>query len=142
MQLHPYLNFNGQCEAAFKFYEQVFGGKITFMQTWGDSPMAEQFPAEARGSIMHATLSVGDSLVMGVDSPPDRYEQPRGIHVVIHIKDPSEGERVFKQLADGGNIEMPFSPTFFSPGFGMCADKFGILWMIHTEQAGEAASGS
>ena len=142
MQLNPYLSFNGKCEAAFKYYEEVFGGKILFKQTWGDSPMCDQLPAEMRGAIMHATLSVGDSLIMGADSPPDRYEEPKGIHVVIGLKDASEGERIFKQLSDGGNIEMPFSPTFFSPGFGMCADKFGIPWMIHTEQAEEAASGS
>ncbi len=117
MQLNPYLSFNGQCEAAFKFYEQVFGGKIIFMQTWGDSPMCDQLPAEMRGSVMHATLSVGDSLVMGADSPPDRYEQPKGTHVVINIKDPADGERIFNQLADGGNVEMAFQPDVLFSGF-------------------------
>ena len=141
MQLNPYLSFNGQCEAAFKYYEEVFGGKIIFMQTWGDSPMCDELPAEARGNIMHATLKVGESLVMGADAPADHYQQPKGTHIVINVKEPSEGERIFGQLSDGGNVEMPFTPTFFSPGFGMCADKFGTLWMIHTEQAG-AASGT
>ena len=139
MQLNPYLSFDGQCEAAFKFYEQVLGGKITFMQKWGDSPACEGMPAEARDSIMHATLQAGYSIVMGADSPPGHYEQPKSIHIAINLSDPAEGERIFKALSEGGNIEMPYQETFFSSGFGMCGDRFGILWMVHTQQAGATA---
>ena len=71
MQVNPYLNFHGQCEAAFKFYEQVLGGKITFRITWGEAPAPEQFPAELHNSIMHATLAIGDSVLMGADLPPE-----------------------------------------------------------------------
>lgn len=141
MQLNPYLGFNGNCAEAFKFYEQVFGGKITFMQTWGDSPACDQMPAEARDGIMHATLNIGESVLMGADSPPGQYTEPQGIHVVIHFKEPAEGEQIFKKLSEGGKVQMPFGATFFSSGFGMCADRFGTPWMIHCEQAG-AATGS
>jgi PhnB protein len=135
MQLNPYLNFNGQCEAAFKFYEQVLAGKITFMMTWGEMPGADQFPAESHKLIMHASLSVGTSVLMGADAPPGRYQQPKGINVSIHLKDIAEGERIFNALADKGTVQMPFEQTFWSPGFGMLIDQFGIPWMINCEQA-------
>jgi len=135
MQSNPYLSFNGQCEAAFKFYEQLLGGKITFMQTWGDSPACEHMPKEAQSFIMHATLDLSGSILMGADSPPGTYEGPKGISVTLHYKDPAEGERIFQALSDSGKVTMPFQPTFFSPGFGMCVDQFGIPWMVHCDQA-------
>lgn len=134
MQSNPYLGFNGQCEAAFKFYEQLLGGKITFSQTWGNSPACEAMPPEAQGLIMHITLDLGGSILMGADSPPGSYQQPKGIHVVLHFKDKDEAARIFQSLAEGGQTEMPFGPTFFAAGFGMCADRFGIPWMVITEQ--------
>ncbi len=133
MHANPYLGFNKQCEAAFKFYEQLLGGKITFIQTWGDSPVCEHMPAETHGLIMHATLDLGESKIMGADSP-DRYEQPKGMHVVLHYPETAEAERVFNGLAEGGSVEMPFQPTFFAAGFGMCVDRFGIPWMTISEQ--------
>ena len=135
MQLNPYLIFNGQCEAAFKFYEKILGGKITFSLTWGEMPGADQFPAETHKLIMHATLSVGDQMLMGADSPPGRYEKPTGMNVSLHFKDTAEGERIFNALAENGNVTMPFEKTFWSPGFGMCVDRFGIPWMVNTEAA-------
>jgi len=135
MQLNPYLNFNGECEAAFKFYEQVLGGKITFKMTWGEMPGADQFPAESHKLIMHAKLSVGNEVLMGADAPPDRYQQPKGINVSLHLKDIAEGERIFNALSENGSVQMPFQQTFWSPGFGMCVDQFGIPWMVNCEQA-------
>ena len=135
MQLNPYVNFDGQCEAAFKFYEQVLGGKITFMMTWGEMPGANQFPPESHKLIMHTSLSVGDEVLMGADAPPGRYHQPEGINVSLHFKDVAESERIFNALAENGTVRMPFEKTFWSPGFGMCVDQFGIPWMINSEQA-------
>ena len=134
MQLNPYLNFKGECEAAFKFYEQVLGGKITFMMTWGGAPSPEQMPPETHGLIMHATLAIGDSVLMGADGPPDSYEAPKGISLALHFTDIPEGERVFGALAEGGTVLMPFQQTFWAAGFGMCVDRFGIPWMINCEQ--------
>jgi PhnB protein len=135
MQLNPYLNFDGQCEAAFKFYAQILGGKITFSTTWGEMPGADQFPPESHKLIMHTTLSVGDDVLMGADAPPGRYQQPKGINVSIHVKNIAEGERIFNALAEKGSVTMPFEKTFWSPGFGMCVDQFGIPWMVNCEQA-------
>ena len=133
MQLNPYLTFNGRCEEAFKFYERVLAGKITFTMTWGEMPEANQFPAEAHKLIMHATLSVGDQVLMGADSPPGSYQPPQGINVSLHPKDVAAAERIFNALAEGGSVTMPFQKTFWSSGFGMCVDQFGIPWMINTD---------
>jgi PhnB protein len=137
MQINPYLNFNGECDAAFKFYEQVLGGKITFKMTWGEMPGADQFPAESHKLIMHATLNVDDKVLMGADSPPGQYQQPKGMNVSLHLKDIAEGERIFNALAANGTLQMPFQKTFWSPGFGMCVDRFGIPWMVNCEGAAQ-----
>ena len=135
MKLSPCLTFNGQCEAAFKFYEQCLGGKIQIMMTWGNSPMADQVPSEWRDKIIHATLIVGDTSLLASDAPPGRYEAPTGMSVTIHIKGVADAERVFTALAEDGTVQMPFQQTFWSAGFGMCVDQFGIPWMVNTEQA-------
>jgi PhnB protein len=133
VKLNPYLNFNGECAAALKFYEQALGGKVVFSMTWGEMPGAEQFPAETHKLIMHATLNIGDDTIMCADSPPGEYKKPTGMNVSIHVKDVPEGERIFQTLSEGGNVTMPFQKTFWSPGFGMCVDRFGIPWMVNCE---------
>ena len=82
MRLTPNLAFGGQCEAAFKFYERCFGAKIDFMLTYGKSPMAEQVPPRWREKIFHATLTVGENVLMGADPVPEQYEQPKGFVVL------------------------------------------------------------
>ena len=133
MQSNPYLSFNGECEAAFKFYENLLGGKITYSETWGNSPACDAMPPEAKNLIMHTTLDLGGSLLMGADALPAQYEQPNGMHVTLHFKDAVEAQRVFEALAEAGKTQMPFGPTFFSVGFGMCADRYGIPWMVLAE---------
>jgi PhnB protein len=135
MQLNPYLNFNGQCEAAFKFYEQCLGGKIVSMFTYEGTPMADQVPPAWRNKIIHATLMVGDKVLMGSDAPPERYEKPKGSSVFVAVKDPAEAERIFNALAKNGTVSMPLQQTFWAQRFGMLVDQFGIPWMINCEQA-------
>ena len=135
MQLNPYLTFSGQCEAAFKFYEKVLGGKIEAMHPHAGSPMEDQVPREWRSKIMHASLNVDGNLLMGSDAPPDRYEQMKGFTVTLGVKDPSEAERVFKALSENGTVQMPIQKTFWAARFGMLVDQFGTPWMINCEQA-------
>ena len=133
MHVPTYLNFNGECARAINFYEQAIGAKVLFKMTWGESPMAKDCPPETHGLIMHSTVAIGDGQIMCADSPPDRYKKPTGMNVSLHVKDKAEAERLFKALSEGGNVTMPFEQTFWSPGFGMCVDRFGIPWMINTE---------
>jgi PhnB protein len=135
MQLSPYLFFNGQCEAAFKFYEQCLGGKIVAMMTHGETPMADQTPPERLNTIVHARLTVGDAVLMGGDAPAERYEKPQGFAVAFNTATPAEAERIFYALAANGTIVMPIEETFWAVRFGMCVDQFGILWMVSCETA-------
>jgi PhnB protein len=135
MQLNPHLTFNGQCEAAFKFYQECLGGRIQTMMTYGESPMADQVPSEWRDKIIHATLIVGETTLMGGDSPSDRYEEPRGFSISININDPAEAERIFHALAENGTVTMPLQQTFWTVRFGMLVDRFGVPWMVNCERA-------
>ena len=135
MQLNPYLTFDGQCEAAFKFYEMVLGGKIEAMMTYGSSPMAEQTPADWRNKIMHARLTIGDKMLMASDAPPDRREAMKGFSVTISLDDPGQAERIFHALSEKGTVQMPIQQTFWAARFGMLVDQFGTPWMINCEQA-------
>ena len=134
MQLNPYLSFDGRCEAAFKFYEKALGGKIVAKMTYGETPMKEQSPAELHGKIAHIRMSIGDTLLMGSDSPPNRYEPAKGITVMLGIDTPAEAERVFKELSEGGTVTMPIEETFWARRFGMLVDRFGIPWMVNCER--------
>ena len=135
LKLTPYLSFDGHCEQAFKLYEQCLGGKITFMQTYGDSPMAEQTPTEWRKRVMHATLSVGDQLLQGSDSPPGQYQKPQGFSIAIALSDATEAERIFKALSENGKVQMPLEETFWALRFGYLIDRFGVPWMVNCEKS-------
>jgi PhnB protein len=133
MKLNPYLSFNDECEAAFKFYEQCLGGKIDAMMTYGESPMAEQTPPEKLDKIMHASLIVGDTVLMGSDAPPQFFEKPQGFSVSLIFDDAVEAERIFNALAENGTVQMPIQKTFWADRFGMLVDRFGTPWMINCD---------
>ena len=135
VQINAYLNFDGQCEAAFRFYEQCLGGILVEMTTHGDSPMAEHVPPQWQEKVLHALLKVGDQVLMGSDAPPERYQKPQGFSVSLQINDSQEAERVFEALADDGRVTMPLEKTFWAERFGMLVDRFGIPWMINCETA-------
>jgi PhnB protein len=134
MQISPYLNFNGNCAEAFAFYEQCLGGKIVFMQKHGDSPVAGQVPAGWADTVLHVRLEVGQFALLGSDAPPPHYATPQGMTVSISVP-AADGERLFNQLSQSGSVTMPFQKTFWSPGFGMLVDRFGIPWMVNSEAA-------
>jgi PhnB protein len=135
MQLNPYLFFNGRCREAFEFYEQRLGGKIEAMLTHAGTPAEEHVPSEWRDKIIHARMTVGDSVLMASDAPPDHYEEPKGFSVNIQVNDPAEAERIFNALAENGKVQMPIAETFWALRFGMLVDRFGIAWMINCERA-------
>lgn len=132
MKLTPYLNFDGQCAEAFRFYEKVLGGKLEVM-SHGDSPIRDQVPPDWHDRVMHARLVIGDQVLMASDNPPGRHEAARGMYVTIGLEDTAEGKRVFDALAENGTVQMPFAETFWAAGFGMLVDRFGTPWMINCQ---------
>lgn len=135
MQLNSYLVFNGQCEAAFRFYERCLGGKIDCLIPHEGSPCADQVPAEWRTKILHAQMTVGDQVLMGSDAPPERYQQPKGFSVSIQIANAAEAEKLFHALAENGKVQMPIQETFWAERFGMLTDQFGTPWMVNCQKA-------
>ena len=136
MRLNAHVAFDGHCREAFELYERCLGGKILTMLTYGDSPMAEQVPAEWRSKILHATLTMDGKIVLyGADAMPNQYQAPRGFHLALGIEDPAKAERVFGQLAENGTVQMPLQKTFWAVLFGMLTDRFGVSWEINCELA-------
>jgi PhnB protein len=134
MKLNPYLNFDGSCREAFEFYQKALNGKITFMQTFGDSPMASGMPPDTHDRIMHVTLQIGDEVLQGSDSPPGQFTKPGGFAVAVHFDEAAQGERGFEALAQGGTVQMPYQATFWAKGFGMVLDRFGTPWIVNAGQ--------
>jgi len=135
MQIAPYLGFNGQCQEAFKFYEQCLGGQIVAMIPHRGTPAAEHVPPDQQDRILHARLAAGDAVLMGSDYPAGEFAAPKGISVSLQVEDAAAAERVFHALAEGGTVQMPIQETFFAARFGMLTDRFGIPWMVNCEKA-------
>jgi PhnB protein len=135
MQINAYLNFTGQCEEAFQFYEKLLGGKIEGMFRFAGTPAGGQVPPEWAQKIMHIRLKVDESEIMGADVPPGRGGEgaAKRFCMSIGLKDPAEAERIFNGLAEGGSVQMPIQKTFWALKFGMLVDRFGIPWMVNCE---------
>jgi PhnB protein len=134
--INPYLNFNGNCEEAFKFYKSVFGGEFLSFSRFKDVPPNDHLPASEGEWIMHVALPIGgDALLMGSDSPSTMGQVNNGNNFFISIQTDNETETrvLFDGLSAGGQVTMPLEPTFWSPLYGMFIDKFGIQWMINQE---------
>ena len=140
MHTSAHLHFKGNCREALRFYEEVLGGRIVFAMTYGESPAAGHTPPEMRDQIIHARLDLGEQFLLGCDSPPDRYQAPQGFNIMAAVDEPAAAERVFKALADDGNVTMPMQETFWAKRFGMCTDRFGIPWMVNCAKPLETAA--
>jgi len=136
MRVNPYLYYNGDCEAAFKFYESAIGGRIVAMMPYEGSPAVADTPAEWRSKIMHGRMEIAGNVLMGGDAPPGRFVPQAGFSVSLNINDPAEAERVYAALSEGGSVHMTLQETFWAERFAMFADKFGIPWVINCEKAG------
>jgi PhnB protein len=134
MKLHTYLNYGGNCEQAFRFYEEHLGGKITMMTTWGQMPDPSAVPPDRKSAILHARMTIGGAEIMGADVPPERFQPMRSVYLSLTVGSNEEAERIYALLADGGQIFMPMEETFFAFRFAMLRDKFGTSWMIIHER--------
>jgi PhnB protein len=134
MQVQPYLFFNGCCEEALKFYRDVLGAEVTAMMRYSDSPEPPppgMLPAGFENKIMHANVRLGDSTIMASDGncagTPPSFD---GFALSITVDDDAKAERLFAALAEGGQVRMPMTSTFFASRFGMLADRYGLGWMV------------
>jgi len=133
VRVSPHLTFAGQCEDAFNFYRALFGGEL-FVVRYGDSPMARQVGPEWHSKVLHATLTVGTTVLTGTDVPLGQRQQAQGIYVLLSV-DSGDVERIFEALADGGRVAMPLQRTFWSKAFGALVDRFGIPWEVSATTA-------
>jgi PhnB protein len=132
MKLDIYLNYAGNCEQAFRFYEQHLGGKITMMMRHGEQPDQANVPAGWDNAILHARIEIGGLVVMGADIP--RAEPMRSAYLTLSADSAEEAERIYALLADGGQIFMKMEETFFASRFAQLRDKFGTSWMLLHER--------
>lgn len=144
MQLQPYLFFEGRSEEAIEFYRKALGAEVEMLMRWKDAPVASD-PKMCQGNIdqnkvMHAQLRIGSTVIMVSDGRCTGQPNFQGFHLTLSVPTEAEADRLFKALGEGGEVRMPLDKTFFSPRFGMVADRFGVGWMILTAPAAARAA--
>lgn len=133
MQVQPYLFFDGRCEEAIEFYRKALDAEVTMLMHYKDSPEPHEpgmIPPGAENKVMHASFRVGETTVMASDGRCQGQPKFQGFALSLAASDEAEAERLFTALADGGQVQMPLTKTFFSSRFGMVADRFGVGWMV------------
>jgi PhnB protein len=130
MKLHTFLNFGGNCEEAFRFYEQHLGGKIMMLMRRSEQPNQPVTWPGWENSIQYAHMELGETQLMASDVQPDRFQPMRSVYLSLTVDTAAEAERIWALLSEGGQVYMPMEETFFATRFGQLRDKFGISWMI------------
>ena len=133
MQIQPYLFFEGRCDEAIEFYKKAVGAEVTMLMRYKDSPEPPQpgmVPPGSENKVLHSNLRIGDTMVMASDGRCQGRPSFEGFALSLSVKNEAEADRTFNALAVGGQVQMPLAKTFFSPRFGMVADRFGVLWMV------------
>jgi PhnB protein len=133
MQVQVYLFFAGRCEEAIEFYKKTVGAEVMMLMRFKDSPEPPQpgmIPPGSEDKVMHTSLRIGDTMVMASDGRCEGSTSFQGFSLSLTVADEAEADRVFAALAEGGQIQMPLTETFWSPRFGMLSDRFGVGWMV------------
>ena len=130
MKIEPYLMFDGRCEEALEFYKKALGAKVEMLMRFKEAPGDQKCAPGNEEKIMHAALRIGDTQVVASDGMAQGKPEFKGFSLTLNAKDKPETERLFAALSAGGQVRQPLIETFFSPSFGMCADKFGVGWMV------------
>jgi PhnB protein len=128
--LQPYLFFGGRCEEAIEFYRSALGAEVTMLMRFRESPEPGMCAPESENKVMHASLRIGDFTLLVSDGRCEGKAAFQGFALSLTLPDEAEAERLFASLADGGQVQMPLTKTFFSPRFGMVTDRFGVSWML------------
>ena len=133
--VQPYLFFDGRCDEALEFYRKALGAEVTMLMRFKDSPDPSMACPSASGDkVMHANFRIGETSVMASDGRCEGRPNFQGFALSLSVRTEAEAERLFAALAEGGRVQMPLAKTFFSPRFGMLADRFGVGWMILVTQ--------
>ena len=130
MQLQPYLFFDGRCDEALDFYKKALGAEVEMLMRWKDSPDKTMANPANENKVMHSSVKIGDTTMMASDGRCTGNPNFQGFALTFSAKSEAEADKLFAALSDGGKVQMPMSKTFFSPRFGMVADKFGVGWMV------------
>jgi len=133
MEIQPYLFFNGRCEEAVEFYKKALGAEVEMLMRYKespDSPPPGMLPPGSENKVMHASMRIGGALVMASDGHCSGQVEFKGFSLSITVPDAATADRFFNALGEGGQVQMPLGKTFFSPRFGMLADRFGVGWMV------------
>jgi len=130
MQVQPYLFFDGRCDEAIEFYKKAIGAKVGMLMRWKDSPDKSMCTASNADKVMHAQFQVGETAILASDGRNSGQPKFDGFALTIAVQNEAEADQMFGALGEGGQVTMSISNTFFSPRFGMLADKFGVHWMI------------
>lgn len=134
MKINTQLNFGGNCEEAFRFYEKHLGGKVLTIMHQSDVPGTNTTGA-AGNAVVHARLAIGETVLVGNDVPPSVFEKIRSVYILLSVDSSEEAERVYKLLAKDGQIYMPLEENFFATRFSQLRDRFGVAWSIVHERA-------
>jgi PhnB protein len=136
MQVQTYLLYNGRCQEALDFYQKAVGAEVVFLMHYNQSPEpCGPIPAGFENKVMHASFRIGDTDLMASDGNSAEPAKFEGFSLSLKFKTPEQAARAFAALGEGGQVQMPLMTTFFSPKFGMVADRFGVSWMVLVEQA-------
>jgi PhnB protein len=130
MQVQPYLNFDGRCEEAIEFYKRAIGAKVDMLMRFKESPDQSMVTPGSENKVMHAAFHVGDSVIMASDGRCTGAPGFKGISLSLQPANEAEAQKLFAALGEGGQVHMPLTKTFFSPSFGMVADRLGMSWMV------------
>ncbi len=134
MQIQPYLFFDGRCEEAIEFYRKTLGAEVTMLMRYKDNPdppEQSKAPPGSENKVMHSSLRIGETTVLASDGHCLGKPSFQGFSLSLTVPNVAEAERLFAALSGGGKVQMPMAKTFFSPRFGMVADRFGMSWMIY-----------
>ena len=134
MRVNTYLNYGGNCAEAFRFYEEHLGGRIGMMMKHSDMPDPSKVISGMENAVLHATITIGETMLMASDVPADRWKPMRSVYLALNVASDADAERLFALLAEGGEVFMPMQETFFASRFAQLRDKFGTSWMLIHER--------
>ena len=127
MRLDAYLNYRGNCEQAFHYYQQHLGGKLDGLVRHKDQPQS-RIPDDWKDKVLHARIEIGGTVLMGADIP--QAEPMRSAYLALTLDTEEEAERVYALLIDGGEVFMKMEKTPWANRFAMLRDQFGTSWML------------